>query len=43
MHWTATFVTLAPEMIPLQFAVTGGQSIACWIDVAPLVPLAVTE
>ena len=42
VHWTATFVTLAPEMVPLPFAVTGG-SIAVEIDVPPLVPLTVTE
>jgi hypothetical protein len=37
VHWTATFVTLAPEMVPLPFisVMFGG--------VAPLVPLMVTE
>jgi hypothetical protein len=37
VHWTATFVTLAPEMVPLPFVSVqfGG--------VPPLVPLTVTE
>jgi hypothetical protein len=37
VHWTATFVTLAPEMIPLPFV-----SVQL-IGVPPLVPLTLTE
>src|SRR5258708_4057871 len=37
VHWTATFVTLAPEMVPLPFV-----SVQV-VGVPPLVPLTVTE
>jgi hypothetical protein len=37
LHWTATFVTLAPEMVPLSFV-----SVQV-VGVPPLVPLTVTE